>query len=225
MVVALELDDLVTARIPPRDPDRAHGRFRAGRDEPHLVHTRHRTANCLCQLDFQRSGSAERRASTELLLNSVDDLWMRVSQQQRPPRPDAVQIAVAVGIVEIRAFTPLDKQRFAAHRPKRAHRRIHAAGDHSGRCVEQFPRFCSIHSMSLDDKWVLNVSTQWKVILMREERRCGKGALQSVTRVRQGLWKFLHQSARRRNAKASAVRKFLPSSPALLPAREKGASA
>ena len=57
-----------------------------------------------------------------------DDLGMRVAEQHRSPRPDQVDVALAVGVGEPGALGADHEARRAAHRPERAHRRVDPAG-------------------------------------------------------------------------------------------------
>ena len=62
-------------------------------------------------------------------LYGFDDFGMGVTQNHRAPGADVIDIFFAVGVVEIRALAALEKYRRTADGAKRAHRRIHAAGD------------------------------------------------------------------------------------------------
>ena len=62
VIAAVELDDFVALRETPRQPDGGHRRFRAGIAHPHFLHARHRRANQVRHLDFQRIRDAEARA-------------------------------------------------------------------------------------------------------------------------------------------------------------------
>ena len=63
VVAALELDDLVAARVAARQANRAHRRFRAGADHADLVDRRHELADLSRnrRLDDRRCAEAERR--------------------------------------------------------------------------------------------------------------------------------------------------------------------
>src|SRR5437660_2242539 len=62
---------------------------------------------------------------------------MRVSDDCRTPRADVVDVANAVGIPRIRAFTAHEETRRATHRPECPHRRVHAGGNGALRALEQ----------------------------------------------------------------------------------------
>src|SRR5262245_49668995 len=62
---------------------------------------------------------------------------MRVAEDQRPPREDVVDVAVAVDVDEIRTFTSLDEQWPSADRLERPYRRTDAAGHETGRLLEE----------------------------------------------------------------------------------------
>ena len=57
-----------------------------------------------------------------------DDRRVRVAVDQRAPRADPVDVAVAVDVEDLGARAALDEERVAADRAHRADRRVHAAG-------------------------------------------------------------------------------------------------
>jgi hypothetical protein len=61
-------------------------------------------------------------------LHGLHHVRVGVADDRRPPRADVVDIALAVGIPEVRAFGAGDEARRAAHRTEGAHRRVDAAG-------------------------------------------------------------------------------------------------
>ena len=70
--------------------------------------------------------SAKAGAAPGRLADGLDHGRKRVAQNHWPPGAEAVQVAVAVRIPQVRAVGPLDKRRIAPDRAKRSHRRIHA---------------------------------------------------------------------------------------------------
>ena len=52
-----------------------------------------------------------------------------MAEDQRAPRADVVDVAIAVDVVEIGRFAALEKDRLAADAAERAGRTIDAAGD------------------------------------------------------------------------------------------------
>ena len=61
-----------------------------------------------------------------------------MTEDQRAPGHDPVDIATAVDILEIRTLAAIDEQRFfEPDRAHRAHGRVHAAGDEIERAAEE----------------------------------------------------------------------------------------
>ena len=83
-----------------------------------------------------RSASCER----------CDDARMRVAEDQRAPREDVVDVAVAVDVDEVRALAALDEERRAADRAERAHRRADAAREEIERLGEEALRDVAAHA-------------------------------------------------------------------------------
>ena len=52
-----------------------------------------------------------------------------MTENGRAPAADVIDVFVAIDIPDVRALGAFDKKRFAADAAKRAHRRIHAAGN------------------------------------------------------------------------------------------------
>ena len=60
-----------------------------------------------------------------------------VAEDQRPPRADVVEVAVAVDVVEVGALAPLKKSGVPPTPPKARTGRVHPAGDDPPRAVEE----------------------------------------------------------------------------------------
>jgi len=84
----------------------------------------------LRQFDLQCRGHAVAAASAGLVTNGVHHRWVCMSQNQRAPGTDIVDVAVAIGIPEAGALAAFDNQRVAADGLKRAHRTIDPADEH-----------------------------------------------------------------------------------------------
>ena len=69
------------------------------------------TRDRLGQLDLALGRRAETGADLERLFQGLHDGGMAMPQQQRPPRADVIDVAVAVDIEQIRAFTARDEDR------------------------------------------------------------------------------------------------------------------
>src|ERR1039458_10019055 len=129
VIAAVELDDLVALREPPRQADGRHARLGARVAHPHLLHAGHPAANHLCQRDLERVRDAEARAGFRRRLDGLDNPGMRMAEDGRPPGADVVDILIAVHVPHPRAFRFVDEERLAADGAERPHRRVHTAGD------------------------------------------------------------------------------------------------
>ncbi len=127
VVAAFELDDLVASRGAARQAQGAHGRFRARRDQAHLLDRRHQARDFLGHQHFAFRWRAERQAQRGRILHRLDHFRMGVADDGRAPRADVVDIALAVRVPEIRAFGARDEARRAADGAEGAHGRIDAA--------------------------------------------------------------------------------------------------
>ena len=139
VVAAVELDDLASRPVnAAREPQRAHRRLgaRARRSAPSRSTAARRAISSASstssavgapKLVPRRSAASTRR----------DDLRVRVAEDQRAPRADVVDVAVAVDVEEVRALAAVDEERRAADGAERAHGRVHAAREERRRLREQ----------------------------------------------------------------------------------------
>ena len=142
VVAARELNNLVATSHTTRQTNRSHGRLSTGRHHTHLINSaRNRRVNTvdhqLSQLSLRRARRTEGQAALSRLLNSLNHLRMRVTQNRRTPRADQVNVLVAVRIVQVRALSLRRKRRSATHRIEGAHRGIHTTGNHRARTLEK----------------------------------------------------------------------------------------
>ena len=142
VVATRKLNNLVAASHTTRQTNRGHGRLSTGRHHTHLINrTRNHRVNTvdhqLSQLSLRRARRTKRQAALSRLLNSLNHLRMRVTQNRRTPRADQVNVLVAVRIVQVRALSLRRKRGSAAHRIEGAHRGIHTAGNHRARTLKQ----------------------------------------------------------------------------------------
>ena len=103
MIIAGEFHDQFAAREAAGQSQGAHRGFGAGTDQPHALDRRHGGDDQLGQFAFRFGRSAEAGASLGGGLHRGDDSRRRVPQNQRAPRADVVDVAIAVEIVEIGA--------------------------------------------------------------------------------------------------------------------------
>ena len=74
---------------------------------------------------------------------------MRVAENGRPPGADVINQLIAIHVPDARASGLVDKERLAADRAKRAHRRVHAAGNVFQRLGKKLFRLSAIHEHKL----------------------------------------------------------------------------
>ena len=106
VVAARELEDAVATSRAAREPDRAHRRLRAGRDQPHLLDRRHRVDDLLGELDLALGRRPEGRAVRRRLLHGLHDLGVGVAEHERAPGHHPVHVAPPLGVLEVGAFAP-----------------------------------------------------------------------------------------------------------------------
>ena len=132
VVAAGELEDPVAARRGAGEPDRAHRRLGPGGHEPDELDGRHRVDDLLRQLDLRLRRGAEGRTAGSGSLDRRERLRIRVTEDERAPRHDPVDVAAAVHVLDARTGAAAHEDGLVeadgAHRP---HRRVDAAGDHA----------------------------------------------------------------------------------------------
>ena len=142
VVAARKLNNLVATGHTTRQTNRSHGRLSTGRHHTHLINSAgNRRVNTvdhqLSQLSLRRARRTKRQAALSRLLNRLNHLRMRMTQNRRTPRADQVNVLVAVRIVQVRALSLRRKRRSAAHRIEGAHRGIHTTGNHRARTLKK----------------------------------------------------------------------------------------
>ena len=129
VVTTVELDDFVAARETAGQPKARHGSFGAAVHHPHFFDGRHPITDQFRHFHFQRVRNSETHAAGGGLAHGSDnDLW-RMTENRRPPAADVVNVFSSIDIPNLRAFCALNEKRCAADIAKRAHGRIHPAGD------------------------------------------------------------------------------------------------
>ena len=142
VVAARKLNNLVATGHTTRQTNRSHGRLSTGGHHTHLINrARNHRVNAvdhqLSQLSLRRARRTKRQAALSRLLNRLNHLRMRMTQNRRTPRADQVNVLVAVRIVQVHALSLRGKCGGAAHRIESTHRGIHAAGNHRARTLKQ----------------------------------------------------------------------------------------
>ena len=103
VVAALEFEDQIALGEGARDADGGHGRFGAGADEADAFDRRDGARDALAQLDFERRRHAVAGAARGLIRDGGDNVGMRVTENQRAPGADVVDVFAAVGVPQARA--------------------------------------------------------------------------------------------------------------------------
>ena len=123
------IDDTETAcnGYTTRGAHRAHRCFRAAAYKANHLHAGHGARDQLRQLQFQRVAHPVADALRCLLRNRAHHRRVPVPQNHRAPRAHIINVAVAIGVEQMRPRGALHNQRRAAHRLERPHRAIHPA--------------------------------------------------------------------------------------------------
>ncbi len=127
MIATLELDNLVPASIRSRQTKRTHSSLGARVDKAHHLDTGNQLDHEFSQLGLQRRRRTVTGAFGCRLSHCLDDGWMSMAQDQRPPRQYIVDVPVAILIPQIGAFTPSDEGGLSAHRTKGPYRAVHTS--------------------------------------------------------------------------------------------------
>ena len=91
----------------------------------------------LGELDLALGRRAEGQSAADGAPHRRDHRGVRVAEDHRPPRADQVDVVAAVGVDQVRARAADHEPRGAADSAERAHRRVHPAGSHPLRALEQ----------------------------------------------------------------------------------------
>src|SRR6185503_13137952 len=101
VVTALEFDD----RWPPgktaRQANRSHCRLSAGTDQSDLLHGGQATRNAFRHVYFTFGRCSEAQSARCGFLHRIHYLRMSMAEDQRPPRPNIVNVTLALGIPDI----------------------------------------------------------------------------------------------------------------------------
>jgi hypothetical protein len=88
-------------------------------------------------VDLALGRRAERQTAERRIADRSDDLGMGMTEDQRPPRADIVDVAGTVGVGDACAGAGDEEARRAADRAKRPHRRIDPTRDVLLRTLKQ----------------------------------------------------------------------------------------
>jgi hypothetical protein len=138
VVAPLELEHAVAVCKGTRQPHGAHRRLRPGRDESHLLDRRHRVDDLGGQLDLRLGGRTEGGPLSGGTRKRVNRLGIGMPEDQRPPRHDPVDVAVAVDVLDVRTLPAAHEHGFfQADRTHRPDGRVDAPGDDRGRTAPE----------------------------------------------------------------------------------------
>ena len=113
VIAAFELDDEVASGRRAGQPHGRHRRLRPAVHEPHHLETRHAPPHFFGELDLGLARRAVRPAALCRLADCLEYGGVRVTEDQRPPRTDVVDVALAVGV-----FGPTPGGRADHHRER-----------------------------------------------------------------------------------------------------------
>src|SRR5919197_5248137 len=137
VVAAVELDDLLASGERARQPDRRQRGLGTGVDEADHLDRRKGLADQLGKLDLAPGRRAEAGAVAGALGNRLDDAGVGVSEDQRSPGAEVVEILIAVLVPDPGAEAPPDEQRVAPDRFEGANGAVDASRQESnGALVE-----------------------------------------------------------------------------------------
>src|SRR6185436_1793491 len=122
VIAAVKLHDHVAAGGGAREPYRRHRRFGAAVHEPQHLERRHPAPDFLGQLYLGLAGRAVGPAAARGVAHRLEHGRMRMTEDQRPPGADVVDIALAVDVVELRALGAGYEKRRSADCPERPYR-------------------------------------------------------------------------------------------------------
>ena len=130
VVAALELDDLVATREATCKTDGTHRRLRP---RVHHAHTLYRgeelRANKLCHLDLAGITSPVARTLLQLTADSLLDGRVSVSEEQRSPGADVVDVFIAIDVKDVGALAVIDIKGGEAYRAEGTYGAIDPARD------------------------------------------------------------------------------------------------
>ena len=126
VIAALEFDDLIPLRIPPRYPDRTHHRLRAGADQTAHLHGRDQLRKQFCHLHLLFRRRAVGQSVSARLPDLFDHSGMGMSQDSRSPGTDIVDHLISIHIHDPASMGGRYKPGCPSYGTEGAHRTVHA---------------------------------------------------------------------------------------------------
>src|SRR4051812_46418337 len=102
VITAFEFHNVLAIRVRAREANRGHRCFRARADEADLLDRWHRLDDEFSKFGLKRSGSAEAGAVAGSNGDRFHHRRKRVTEDERSPRADIVDVLIGVGVPKIR---------------------------------------------------------------------------------------------------------------------------
>src|SRR5436190_14353123 len=115
VVAAVKLDDAISTGETSCKSDRTHRRFGPGIHQPDLFNGWNELADQFRQFHLTSCRRAERSANLENFLEGAKNFRLAMSEKERPPRTDIVDVLIAIDIPYSRSFRSGHKHRFTAN--------------------------------------------------------------------------------------------------------------
>src|SRR5436190_17760365 len=171
-----KFDDLAPSGEGPREPDRGHGGFGPRIDKPEHLDRRHPVGNLRRQSHFALGRRAEGPAMLQLGADRLDDSRRALTQDQRSPGADEIQVSTPIDIKNPRAVTPGDEGRVSPDRAIGSDRAVDAARDQALCLLEQRGRpldaYDGSRSMSRSKASCMTAASRVGAGLPRRARTC-----------------------------------------------------
>ena len=137
VVAALDLEDAAAVRGGAGEPNRRHRGLGSGGHKAHLLARGYGGDHAARELGFELGRRAEGRPLPRLIAQRRDHARVGVTDDQRTPRAEVVDVVAAVGVGDDRAVPLLEKDRRAADAAEGANGAVHTSGHQMFRLVEE----------------------------------------------------------------------------------------
>src|SRR5690554_1527498 len=137
VIVAFKLDDLVTSREPPRQPDCRHSGFGTGIDHAYQLYRGNDFTDQLRHAGFNGGRSTKRETVIELTTHRAQYIGIGMPGNHRPPRTDIVDITLTLHIEQVGTLGSLHKHRRPMKALESTHWRVDATRNIATSLFEQ----------------------------------------------------------------------------------------
>src|SRR4051812_30101401 len=110
VVAPLELDDLLAPGKAARHANRRHRRLGAARDQAHHLETGEQAHQQLGHLHLEPRRRAEAGGAVGLAMYRLHYTLVPMPENERTPRPDVIDIVVAIGIDQMRTTRLIEEE-------------------------------------------------------------------------------------------------------------------